>query len=441
MFKVKYKNGNTWTDISEYIHFDSLKDFEQIAEGEGMWVFRVDNIDLDIDISFLDSLNLAKNNIQGLINKQVQVYYYGKLVFNGLIQEVNYDYFDEDLKLGLDSYAKIISNLSVNYFYTSHYAYGDELDWVIWMLTAKIRTAMKKQNYEYVEITRNIDVQDYEFMRSVRIETELFPSPKTLPTFYGGTGLYSFEGVYSYNNNYYYSWRNSTLSPQIWVQKLKSDGTLSAVEACPTDFLGDRIIPMEFGDDKGLEALIKHRLGRTTLNYKCQIKLSDIFYFAIINGLILRIYIDTVDKFIYEYGKEIKIGQILKDFAVVTNSIVHIDSNLCINYQSRDGRTGLSAKTPVSMEYETETKVGEKLELPVEIILLDQVREDIINYYDEYLNGNFYKYKTQYDREDFTDAEFPLMLKEVKRVENSLGIVKKVKYMEDLIEIESERRL
>jgi hypothetical protein len=435
--------------LNRYIGQGDLDVIEQKAEGESLWDYRLDSVSVAMDKSALAEFGLTDLDIYDLNGLDALIKYYGSEVLAGQVESAEIDLNNDELKIDIASYAKIIASQKIieSPMTRNIDPLGESLGVAIIRALLLVTPGLIQRGV-YPHPAPVIDVDDFEFMRSVEI-TEII-LPKKIKNYRGEDVKITYIGIYHkirHPDVHYLvgMTSNDGLNPVYNFFHIHSGGVNSA-----PNIIGGSVDTAIYAkssqmDDSHLLAVVKNKYdwGSPDLDSTC--KINDLLYYMFINDKLLRLDIDQLDRFVYDYtGGDF--GQLLRDFAIASNSMVWIGNDKKIYYQSRfRSRSVLSIKTPLAFKKSVADHRNEVFELPEAHSMLNIVKSDLANYYSTFLDGNFARYETTFRREEFPAADFPLIFKNLSvtlrgKIEDC-GIIKQVKFREDIIEIESERRL
>jgi len=380
-------------EVSRYVHSDSLEEYNQKVEGDEIWSYYLDNLSFSLDKSVCDEFaDIDVDNTHLFYNKTVELYYYGNLVFGGVItSKIGYDYRDT-IDIEAASYGRIVADLEISTKLENFdVSRGDNLRGCIYQYLFRVNELLTEQNYPFT-IFNNwddnpINATDFTTFKSLTTETVDSPLPGSVQI-YQKTALGG-EGI----DNAYYIFSIGA-------------GTLGAPSA-------------------------GYRLTEEGIDTSRKITMSDVN----------RVFYKRVNEI-----EDVGAREFQKDFAVVTNSLTWVGTDKKMYYQNRDGLTGLSVKNVYDMTSETLSKTAElSVTDGLWKYISDEIKESIQAYYNDYFLGTFIKYKLLINREEFTEDEYPLMLKRLKVWRNNktedCGIIKEATFNENTIELVTERRI
>lgn len=445
-------------NVSQYVDFDSLTEVNIVAE-EGIWNYKVDSVSVTLDKSVLDVFNLDEYRIEGLYKKLVALQYYDNDIFGGVVGEVSYNFEDEELELEIYSYGKVINELEIlGIFETVNKPFADSMKWVVYNLLSRINEQLDTQDFPFQifnQLDNNpINKTDFPFFRSLQGETIRIQDIVNIPiknakgvyeeySFASATGtgkyyvFYSFAGI----DSGYVGYRLTEGGIDINDKK-----TYTGMFATSQFALHSKLAA-NWGDDTGVEDYLSatyEDFRDKTPTYLGKAKVGEVYY-TVVNGLIYRIFLEQTDEFNYRYEDE-KAGQIQKDFAVLTNSITWVGPDRKMYFEVRTGGTGIkNPKNAISLDYDLVDEKNNSIEFPDGIVLSNVVKTDLNEYYEDYFNGIFHSYTTQIDVGEFDSSEYPMILKNlrvnVKGKSIDLGIIVSINYAEDILEIETQKRV
>lgn len=428
-------------NINNYVDSASFDSFKSQVEGESIWDFRTDSISFEMDKSYLDDNDILVSKTERMYKKLVVLHYYGQKVFTGAIEEVDYDFDTETLTIEVNSIGKIVSEVTVGSFSTLNV--NHTLSFMSSHLCAIANDYLENIYPLKMNCFPILDVVDFPFYRSINVtEIDLYFDPVGWPLIRMGycQGLF-----YDAQENKYYL-KFMRLSETMWIYYLPvlENGVDFDNIISLTEEQGFEKMDSEPIDDSGIIQYIKkiYTKGKD-FTFKGTAKFNNIYYSLIKIGVklpvIIKIEINPEDKYAHTYNNS-TIGNILKDIAIMTNSIVWIGPDCNLYFQSRDGIANYEKKNVQNLNGKLIQHGG--VELPEAFIMADDVETALIDYYDSFLAGQFKRYNARFEHDEF-EGDYPLLLKNLHVTYNNLnlGLIRSVTYKEDLIEIETEKKI
>jgi len=163
-------------------------------------------------------------------------------------------------------------------------------------------------------------------------------------------------------------------------------------------------------------------------------------YSIVTNTYSLHYWVPTNDDtYSFIYKPDADYGTMLSDLAKMTNSILWVGSDSKIYLQKRDGIEGLPIVKPISVKSKIIHKTN-VFEIPSAYKVLENSKDAIVEYFNTFLLGSFYKNSAEIDRRKFDSSDYPLMLKSLELTTGNGGALKSVSYKKHTIETESEYR-
>lgn len=446
-------------NVNRYVDGDSFQEFSQRVEGENIWDMRLDSLSVELDKSVLSEFDIADTKTDLFYKKAAYLNYYGVKVFSGSVGEVDYDFDTGALELELHSIGKTVSDLNIASF-NNHHSDGDTLPFSTAQIIKEINTALQSASFPFsLKEIPVIDVEDFPFYRSVEMEIlpeQIFPSGIDYEGFRNITnnhllGLYKDKEdiIPKYPKGYFliYYINHGNVRHKIFLVPVNESGPDYDNIIC-YDPSWPEIIEAQYEkkyvlEDTGLKKNIEKQFGleASDITYKGSVNYGDLIYYTVIEAEskhhIIKLNINQSDKFIYEYNDS-KAGQILKDAAIMTNSITWISPEGAVYYISRSGISGLAVKHVENLK-DKFVRYRKSFESPDAYVLLDSVKEALTAYYNTYLQGDFIRYTAIIERNEFIKSDYPIMLKSlpVDHKNLSLGLINAANYKENLIEVES----
>jgi hypothetical protein len=469
-------------DVSKYVDASSLEEYSQKIEGDGMWDYRLDDLSVSLDKSFLDDFSVKTTELYRIRKWNAYLEYYGKKVFDGVIEEAEYDFNNETVDLGIWGWGKVIADFPVSFIQAQGeqeditVGYGDgELNSIIsvgesplnianklvkgksvgsWFTLRRLDSPIKQgiisgsyshsPNYKI-----DMDVKDFPAFKSLVVEDfdttvlsfEIFDSWKSL------LGIYKcIDSDHANYGRYFGRWWASgtdTLNDD-YILELKSDGFVD-----PTNLLliDDLILNYERAEDEFSSAITTqferyHNLSNPT--YKGKVEFGNDVYWLSAGQFLTKITISDEDRFWYRYENE-DVATIQKDIAILTNSLTWIQDQI-IYFRKRNPTQIFQNKKVLECNYEMIIK-NEDLPLTDSVTkyLADNVLAEIDDFYNKYMAGTFHKYSLVMDKDEFDEDDYPLIAKNLEIIldgeKEKVGTIKEVTYKEDVIELTTELKV
>lgn len=456
-------------NLDRFIPADSLTEITQTSEGDSIWDYKLDSVSFNLDRGALERFkgNITEFNVDALYKKLVEIKYYGNLIFAGVVNEMSYNFEDEEVELECSSYGRVIADAEqVGTLQNLNKNDGDSMETVYFVLIAYINRWLRNNDYPF-QMWQNtstfwnpkknpfIQVEDFTFFRNVvgeKYVTDVIVNRNV-------DGLFRVsEGVTDTR------WRAGDLflavEPRGILGTLGNDVVLYPVNKDDIDktqsvklgklaWMIQRNFNFVKADEWGENSNIPNWISKKFYNdnmptFQGKAIQGETFW-SVCNSEIIKVSLSQADLFYYEY-KNPKAGNVQAEFAIVQNAMTWVSPNREMIFQTRDGREGLkNPKKIINLEYKTVDQKGNDVDLPNDIVISDIVRQDLVSYYLDYFNGIFNSYQLVIDKDQFDASEYPLMLKElivkVKGQIVNVGAIKSINYLEDVLEIETQKRI
>lgn len=469
-------------DVSDYVHFNSITEFEQKAEANSIWDFYTDSLDITFDNSIFEITNASADALENFLNKKIQLKYYGNTVLNGIVSEVSYDYTDEAVEVSADSNGKVFINFTIpsaSVILKNQNPAGDSVEEISNRIISYVQNQIAEQDLPLtIPGTKIINLETFFPLRTINPGTDIITDfsanasnfinyeldpPAGFAIVLTRNDLY---GAYRSNsNNKYYLLYLKQIDPSIfnynWLiffaevgaSGFQGEGNWSLTNQNPigNNFPGYHI-PNQNIDPAVVNAL-KSYLNEENLDIWAKWKFSNSIYYIYINYdnqfQLYRLTVSINNGFIYNYSRDASLGSVMKDIALLTNSICNwnVDGELVFSSRENSFSSILINSEPVELYVEIENKTGEQFEIPAAFAdyLTEQSKNDIADFYSGYLQGKFKNFRIVLEQDAIPASKYPLLLKEIQIPVNSTyvnaGIIKQVNFREDLIELKTEVKL
>ena len=459
-------------NINRFVDADSMGEVSQRCEGENIWDYRLDSVSAEIDKSYMDFKGIKTDKYQSLIKLTVLIYWYGNKILHGAIKNISYNEDAEIMEFDMWSIGMIANELKTSGLDSRWLGYprsdGRTLERSLLQIIYSLNSRLQFEGYDFqLQQSANIDVVDFEFMESVEVNKIHENHSFTYNGYtWGKYGLYMIRhsnasGIYYlvYRKPDPFGWYSFDCFP-ITKDGIDFTTAISNDGVFPEDEDGYVLENVNHViEDEGLLKNIQIQLGDlddTDIIFQGSVRFGNIYYALVQYGdpdnsnelindgnfHILKIEIIPDDKYIFDYNDGVSYGKIIRDFAIMTNSVCYFGTDLKLYFQSRNGITGLSRKHVENLKSQY-IKNDPEFDPPDEFVIMDSVKDNLKAYYEEFLSGDFKRYTTNINKDEFEESDFPLMLKKLPTDFKNLdvGMIKAIKYREDLIEIESEKRV
>lgn len=459
--------------VNDYVNINSLEEISQEAEGDEILNFRVDSASIEMDITVLDFLGYDVKDYSDLYKKKCEIYYFGNLILQGHIGEISLNFEFNNITFGFYSIAKIVSAIELQFV-----PYAPLSIWTSSSITVILKQLLRQINvrisntYHYwFTLNENpiVDTDNFVPLRGIDLVEIAIPKP-----IINNVEIDIYEYIYKKQKQYYLVSSKAVIANQVKIYilyQIGSDGSfIGYVPFILTsaysfeDFLG-RLKELQYEpaqdweDKRVVEAInavmrlddINNNNEETDPEIMSKAKLSNDLKIALIkhHGVtrIIKIQVSDRDKLLFFFGidKWRKAGDILKEIATLTNSLIYITPSRRLKLQKRDNTDTITILNPQKLDSELLDRTGYEIDVPTGYFFTDETEQEIIEYYQSYFNGLFYKYSVTFIKSDVDFSQAPFISK--KLVTNiygsnlNLGIIKEVIYSEDLITFRTEKRI
>jgi hypothetical protein len=190
---------------------------------------------------------------------------------------------------------------------------------------------------------------------------------------------------------------------------------------------------------------VEAQLNVGSVNYLGRAKVGNTYYGLFSTGssdfTFFKVVLDSTDQYQYQYSKP-NAGDVLRDLGIMTDSLIHIDPDGLLQFQSRSGMSEIPSipeENVRSLKVETLDRRNEKLELPEAFTIAQSVQAEMIDHYDPIYRGAFNRSLMEIEREALSGYTLPL--RKIVIGDGDHGIVKEIILHERSIELIAEKRL
>ena len=452
--------------VNRFIDQDSLNEFSQITEGNSIWDYRVDSLNIEFDVSILKEFDLDENSLHQLWKKPVKLYYYEIPVLNGVIEEIRYNFINENIEIEIYSWGKVVAKLDIEKIFPTDSVLNQwkpqDVNTILRRFVKYCNSALEANDYDY-SFSSTIFLKDYDFPFLKTFNWYLLKKPKLIIQNGNNIICSKWDKIYSKGNQHYLlSEIELIVFNLIVLAQIDSDFKITGYELLSINnydsYLYENGYELKKFEDEGILRYIRNIFNDNSITIdNGYAKFGDTYYFIMKNPIeyqnypllgfdILRIEEIEEDKFICNYEEGTNLGQIWKDISIMKNALSFFNVRGVFNFQNRIANLNkLSAKTPYDVDIEVIDRTFDKIELSENFFISDNTKNAIINYYEDFLKGKFIKYKMIFDRYEFGANEYPLILKSIpvyiKNKPVDAGIIKEVIFKEEEIEIISEAKI
>lgn len=476
-FKLKISGS----DVIKPVDTSTLEEYSQKIEGDGLWDYRLDDLSVSLDKTFLDDFDIKTTEVYQLRKLNAQLLYYNEIVFDGVIEGAKYDWKTETVDIDISSWGKILADIPISFIetiptittilkyvnvggYTSLQQVpdteiiGNKPEQIAEQLLAPISASLVDNSYTtspYYEISMSID--DFPAYKNLVVNyrhlADIVKGAKVLEDS-------DFKGIYkrvtespgsllsgtTSIGRYYGCWvGRDYLNLKVHLLRLKSDGFPTPdnyFTKTLAEFVDDYEIPEDITDQTILDEITTALGWISNPRYLGLANFDDKSYWLYANSVFVHAEWDDKDLFLYKYENS-DVATIQKDIAILTNSLTWVFNNK-INFTTRDPSQTLSNKSIIECSCEMIIK-NDELPLSDGIQVSETVLTIINDYYNKYMDGTFLKYSILIDRTEFDSNEYPLIAKNLEisleGKNTPVGIIKEVTYKEDVIEFVTEKKV
>ncbi|RME22452.1 MAG: hypothetical protein D6800_11025 [Candidatus Zixiibacteriota bacterium] len=431
-------------DVTRFVDADSLPGVTVRAESDSLWDFRTDALDVELDWSVLAVWGYDVYNYGGLEKQPVVIQDDDRLVFGGAVTGAAYNHNTETLTLTLESYGAIAARMTIEHV-TAHRA---SLEWVLDTTINDVNDALIAGGWPFVITGKAVNVRDYAFYRSVDVTFTIpgarnFGNYLAVDTIGGLVTDRDPDSVYYGKHFLHYFVTDRNTDRQLdWYVPVTENG-LDA-----DNYVEENPAYMPEAADAipdGLKTLIKFAGNFSNPTYSGQAKLRDgLYYLYATDGAqkyLIRAEVIDNDFLNYSYSDTVKAGALWADVAKMLNAVIWIGPDAVLYVQSRDGRGEVAAGAPLRVETEYNNR-DEVFEVPDAFILLDDVKNALVDYYADWLAGRFVSSRITIPADDIDDH--PPLLKTLsvdmagRRVD--MGLIIAAEYADGVVNLETMRR-
>ena len=507
-------------NVSDLVSQDSLEEFVTQAEGDSIWDYRSDTIQIQFQRNLFAQLGIS--SIAELRKKTVEIYDASTKIFYGAIIESSYDYKSKIINCEIASIGWIVSKLNAGYDYPEYYLRGSKfINTKDRYFRALISTSggntlqeiaerqVNIQNYNLARAGYDLKIKgslvnnlDISFYKSFIESTNPFPLTQTvgmgtgsvnqereIPLAYfvyrdsiqGNNVLRHYYALYRIDAYYYLAWEieNGSLK-QFPVYSAAPRGDNFMLNSQTRDSNNNMIywetaVVNDYGKKSVIDRQINYALiGEESLSDNSEqyieyygvikigtkiiaiielkkVKRSDLTgrgktVFDIQNtgvSPVVAYEISDLDVFLFEY-KNATCGKVLKDFAILTDTIVYFTPEGSLVFQNRLASEQVSLSSSSLLKYTEHTIDYSNIsfEMP-ENIYVDKVLNlsgQYKAYYKELISEGDY-IKTIIETPKYLFPFKSPMLGQLMIDEKDCGIIKKMRYTKNTIELTTEKRL
>ncbi len=455
-------NNNT---VDRFVEADSFGGYKQQCEGEAIFDFWTDNIDITLDVSVLDFLGYNERNYHTLEKLSAEFYYYGQRVFGGVVGDVSLDKDAQSVDFELYSYGRVIKGVSGSFT-----RYGFTATGIAERIVAMCNLWLTNNSYTFNIDRINIDVIDFPFYKS--LERTYTVDYKDNQPFGDQFVSGYFKGVYSRAGKFYlvFNTRGTAGNPNpetfslfelnIETGLIITDVRIPIIKKTLRNYHTGNIEPVydpkkedENGDPLpdednlnegdvdivranmgGFNSMVPDGAGGYLVTASPRHFEGEWFALRFV-----RFNVSEQDIFYCKYD-EGKAGDMLRDLATMTNSLVWVGPDTTLYLQNRGGASDLSAVNPINYKSSI-VKHDNDFKIPKEYLVMDDVKDEVQEYFEEYLQGIFYSVDTLIYKEEIAHSDYPALLKNLP-LKPSLqqGVIKSIQYEDFVLNINTEFR-
>ena len=314
--------------MDPFVDASRMRPFRQRAEGQKMWEYFTDHINIVLDKSCFDALGINTTTFTTLYKKKAQVYQFNNLLLDGAVMEVQYDWDNEELVLGLHSYGRIIKNIQLGENYSNLGAAsggaqaqnlgtkGSTAEQIVSDIAKVCNQRLSDQNYDFRIKRTEVDTQDFNFYKSVTITEIKIPKLKVAREGTTDRVLGIYKDVWEHSQHFGKYYLVYQINREAYGVPITGNG-VSGLEMSGYQYIGpvtdgELVTPHaifargEFSDQGYVENIISQLAlsENTQVRGRCEI-FEDALYYAYAtegdNRYFLRLTVDSTDKFIFKY--------------------------------------------------------------------------------------------------------------------------------------------
>lgn len=440
-------------NVNQFVRADEFDGYQQKCEAESIWDFVTDDVTISLDKSALPALGYDENNYHLMEKLPAELYYFGQRVFGGIVGDAAFNKNDSSLELELWSYGRVAKGISFDLLLNGFSAQG-----IAEKIVAHTNFWLTNNNFPFTLDNISLDTIDFPFYQSLgRVYTNEYGDQEG--TFQDYTIRTFFKGIYTRSGKFYLvfdagfnssNWLlykydiNTRQVDDLPIQKtsLKKYKT-GNIEPIFEDVNGFRV-PDENNLPEGVVDILRSDIGRLM----SVVPDGSGGYLAAAWGLyvseaplrVVRYEVTDADVYWLEY-KNGKVGDMLRDLAIMTNSRVWVGPDTTVYFQKREGVADLDAVDILSYKSSI-VKHDNEFKIPDAYNVLEHVKDDVAEYFNDYLAGKFYRITTTVFKDQIAGTDYPIMLKALPiKPGLSKGEIKAVKYKQHTLEIETEMRV
>ncbi|NQV14297.1 hypothetical protein HQ531_02480 [bacterium] len=470
-------------DVSEFIPSDSLDGLTTTVEANHLHDYRADDTSFNMDDAALELFELEKHEFYQLKHtnttwRRVNIFYYGVKKFGGFVQKVARTRNDIMLQVDVISIATMVVNspLDTEYigvgvmtgietFETEDDSMGgDSLTTIATRLINRVnmRSSLLESGPELLHPEPSIDVEDftsYGFPMVTLLGTPSFTvagyeysSPVGILQEVSTEKIFMLFRREQYPPEFYTGWgwvelTEAGLSNTIEIREHQLVNGAATIPGASDDDPAIVIATylLLWDDDAVLVSAVEAQLGFSGGSYLGKAKIGNTYYGLITTGMFsvffFNIVIDSTDLYQYQFSKPTA-GEVLRDLGIMTDSLVWIDPDGVLHFQTRSGISeipSIAEDDVKSIQTETLDRRKERLELPEAFTIALSVRTEIVNHYDPVYRGAFNRSAIEIEREAVEGYTLPLRSITIGGAD--YRTIKEMVLHENSIELATEKRL
>jgi len=444
--------------VDRFVDADSFDGITVQCESEFILDFITDDFSVNLDVSVLPFLGYTETNYHTMRKLTVEFYYYGRRIFGGVVGDVSFVKNDESLDVECHSYGRVIKELAIEYSSNFLAMYGYTPTKILETIIKFANTILTQKSYPFTVDNTSVDVVDFPFYKS--LERSFIKEYQDFRPYSDHYVQTKFRGIYTRDGVFYLVFNETENTYALYKVDINNGNVLTDVEfpiikTTLRNYHTGNLQPVfddnNQPDDDNLPSGVVDIINADVGMLRSVVPDGNNGYLVAVSPRhsegewwtlrIVRYVKSSQDVYWAKYEKGVKIGEMLKDLAVMTNSFIWVGPNATIYLQNREGISDLDAVNAIDFSSSINTN-NDSFELPSAYLVLEDVENDVIEYFNNFLSGDFYNIKAMVYKEEISAADEPIMLKNLP-VKPALqkGSIVKVNYIEDTIELETKFRV
>lgn len=460
-------------DISKRVIRESLKELSLVSEGESLWDYRLDSI-------YFEIIESRRPELDEYLGKVIKIYYANLLIYQGVVNGANYDFKSRRTQIESDSIGMFAAKLApYDTVYSGSFEFrsssganrtgGETLTEVVNRLRDAANNNLSNEGYNFTLPLPDVDTADFEDYLSLKYYNMTSQIDFVrIYTIKGREYVGKLAGIWqAQNGNAYYIYM-SLGAANVWCVLMDETGNMANGAQEYRGYIVNNWITVYNANDSirdtcSIGKYLESGEGlRAWELFRYQVSEYNLVTHSVLlnSGASERIIVLSYDRdgvtryihrgryvqfdgyyYLYE-GDGKNIGNILREFAVVSDMIIWIDPNGVIHTKSRSSTATIEIPQKNILERREEiVPESGKLEISDNIFIDEFVRRQIESHYRLYLQGNKLVTELEVVPWEGMPASADLMLQKVSVLQANLGIVKKIIYGETRVKLTMERRI